>query len=109
MDAKNEYKKKTKNKTKQEEKKKQPFCWKKKHAIQSAAEINSFLPLAPLLSRLRRIGGEEKLKSWIFTSIFLNKAHHLARQREKTASPNEVPMYSFTSLQQEERRYEEKR
>lgn len=84
-----------------------------RHAIQSAAEINSFLLSSPcsftLPSSSFKEWREKKLKSRIFTSIFLNKPHHRAQQQKQTASPNEVPMYSFTSLQQEEWRYDEKR
>lgn len=74
-----------------------------RQAIQSAAEINSSLLF--LLFRLHspfRRGGQ--LESCFLTSIFLNKPRHLARQRQKTASPNEVPMYS-SPLQREQRRY----
>lgn len=41
--------------------------------------------------------------------MLLNKPHHLAEQRRKAASPNEVPMYSFTSLRREDWRYAEEK
>lgn len=42
--------------------------------------------------------------------MLLNKPHHLAQQRRRAASPNQVPMYSFTSLRRQDWRYaEEKR